>query len=78
MKPEGYTFMATVDDTSRNTFMEVEYRNGQVNKYVLSDHSVEGFRQYLLEKHEFLDIDIQNKNLEWDIPENAKVVISRK
>ena len=58
--------------------MEVEYRNGWKNKYVLSDHSVDGFKSYILAKHELIDIDIQNKNLEWDIPETAKVVISRK
>lgn len=78
MKPEGYTFVSEVDDNSANTFMEVEYWNGWINKYVLSDHSVEGFKEYIKQKHQFIDIDIEYKDLEWDIPENAKVVTSRK
>lgn len=78
MKPEGYAFSSVVDDSSANTYIEVEYWNNWVNKYVLSDHSVEGFKNYIKEKQTLIDIDIQNKNLEWDIPETAKVVTSRK
>ncbi len=78
LKPEGYSFQSSLDETSLNSFMEVEYRNGWINKYVLSDHSVEGFRQYLLDKHEMIDIDIQQKDLEWDYPDTAKIVTSRK
>ncbi len=47
MKPEGYKFSSILDDTSKNSYFEVEYRNGWVNKYVLSNHSVEGFQTYL-------------------------------
>ncbi len=50
LKPEGYTFVSSLDDQSANSYMEVEYRNGWINKYVLSGHTVESFQKYIKDK----------------------------